>query len=525
METCDGESSSCDENLLTPDNRDHMLNLAKTVKSFRKKDDVECIFCQEDMKIHNLHDAFRVYGAATSCLVHHTESVIVEDLLLFFEAETFVLRNVQNKDLYRVHQVLGYRKGAKDVYEEALKEQLVAIFKVYFSERSIKINCEQDIESITYNYYKLMSPETKKSLSTKDLELILVLLFRRNEFVRFFRVFESSGKTYAVFKLALLLSINPECHVATKALLKKMNDFEFSNDSFFADEEVIESLCDIKETITGPENVSTWIEELERETYWADCVKVWAANREHDTGAVDNSMVELCIKHKRYEDGWEIYDKGFGANMNLNKICTLCLNGLRDTQDKKWINRIIEVIGRAAAHENPESSCVVADNVLTKISDIPEVNRNQILEKFMEMVDRADKNEDMVNSLLRGFLLLCNRCSDTETCSLCAEYANRVYNRWKKCKRNGFLFSRRRSTCDAQIYSSMLGVCDAVKDCEGFYNVCKDLTKTNTSLDRDLCIKLERFHNKNCKDCTLRRTRVITNKNGRVLIFHFLNKS
>lgn len=525
-ESGDGDGSPS-EDLLGPGNRRNILGIMDAVRSFPKRDGVECLMCQEDMKVRNLHDAFKAYGAAMSCLVYHAESVEAVDIPVFFETESFILEIIQRRELREVSEVLEYHRSTKDMYEDALRDQLVGLFREHFQERSMKINCEQDIESMAYRYYKAMSKEMREGLSTRDLELILVLLFRRCESTRFFRIFGNHRKTRASFRLALLMSTNPECHVSTEMLLKESREFVFEDDSLFEDVgNEVDGLEDVREVVGDlGTDTAEWIEGLQREAQWEDCVKVWADNRKHNMGAVDNSMMELCIRNKRFEEGWMIYEKEPSReDMNMGKVCSLCFSGLKETCDRRWIDRIIEVVSRTASG-NAESSCIVADTVLARISEVPEDTRGQILRRFVSMVQRADSSEEVVDSLLRGFLLLCNKCKDMETCELCAEYAGQVYEKWKKLRKTGFLFFKRRGQRDTQIYSNMLGVCDAVRDCEGFYNVCRDLMKTDAELNRELCTKLEKFHNQTCKDCNLRKTQIATNKSGKVLIFHFLNKS
>lgn len=517
------ESCSYEDSLVSSENRRNMLAMVEAISSFRKREDIECSFCQDIPRIHSLHDAFRLYATALSCLVYHCESVEKTDLLVLFEAESFILKRVQSRVLWKISEVIEYQRSIRDTYEDALKDQLVAVFKTHYTEQSIKINCEQDIESVTYRYYKRLSDKMRRELDSRDLEAVLGVLFRRNEFTRFFRVFERSRKTQLGFRLALLLSADPECHVPTNVLLKEAKDFSFEQDGFFESRGDIESMQDIFELVGDTTDLGAWIERLHCEAHWRECVKVWAANREYDTGAVDNSMIELCIKHSHHEDGWLIYRKS-PCTTSVSKICILCFNALRDSQDAMWISRIISVAKTAALRGDQDSCCAAATSILSRVCAFSEACRSEILRGFFEIVQSMGTSERVVNSLLQGILLLCTKCSDEETQALAAGCAGQVYARWKTGCREGFLFFRKQKKYDTQIYTSMLGVCDAVKDCEGFYSVCRDLKNANASLDRDLCIKLENFHSQHCKDCTLRKSQVITSKKGKVLIFHFLSK-
>jgi hypothetical protein len=515
------DSESFDATLLDAEAKHAMEHVMEAVRSFPKKEYVECLLCEEQMAIHTLHDMFRAYASTVSCLAYHTAAVELLDLMPFYMAENFVLATILPAELTEVRKVLEYHRGMEDLYHEALRDQLVSILKTFYVEDSIHINCEQEAESAAYKYYKLLNKSLREEMETRDLELLMVLLYRRSEFCRFFKVLQTQRKTEAVYKLAIALSINPECHVSTEKLLKDVRKFSFEDDGHFTNGKTDQVLEAIREFVGGAgTDLEDWIEGLKEDAHWRDCVKVWAANRKDDTGAVDSSMIELCIKHSKYEDGWLIYEKATGgSDISIHKACMLCLTALKNTQDRRWVERISKIVERATT-ACPSSSRIVADNILSKVAEFSENCRTQVLRTCSKMVCPARFSEEIASSLLKGFSTLCSKCEDDETCGICADYASQVYEKWKEHRSSQFTFFRRKGEYDGQIYENMLFVCDAVKDCDGFYAVCKDLMSSNTEINKELCHRLEQFHNRNCSGCELKRAQLVTSKRAKHLISH-----
>ncbi|CAD25390.1 hypothetical protein [Encephalitozoon cuniculi GB-M1] len=527
MDVSARESFSYDESLLDRRALKNFLILDEILKRFPKKSGVECVFCEESTKIHNLHDMFRAYACAVSCLAHHTESVGVADLLVFFEVEDFVMRKARGREMWSVRDVLEFRRDTKEMYEEALRDQLVAVFKTHFMEKSIKINCEQDVESITYKYYKLVDDGEKTGLEMRSLELVLILLFKRDELIRFFRVFWPNRKSYAVFKLALILSMRLESHVSTERLLKEFEGFPFEEDSLFPYNGDVDSLHEINEMLENSEpDIGEWFRMQQEKMYWMECVRMWAANRESDPGTMDNSMIELCIKNKRYEDGWLIYKNDMkSTNVGIVKACILCIKGLKSSNGScVWESRTAEVIDNAVFSGDLKSLHALINEIVSKLWEIPAVQRVFVLGRFSKAADCMCKDEDLIAELLKGLQALCTECRDSETRDLCVRYSEMVYDEWKKAKKK-FLFFKKQSHHGLQIRSSMLGIYGATKDCKKFYNVYQDLMKSNTELSRELCTKLESLHIRDCEECILRRRQLTVNGNRKAPpVFNFLNK-
>lgn len=520
------ESLSYDENLLDKKAFRGFLRLDRILRQFPKRGGIECVLCQEKTRIHNLHDMFKAYACAVSCLAHHTESVGSADLLVFFEVEDFVMRKIGRREMCIVKDVLDYKKDTKEMYEEALRDQLVAVFKTYFTEDSIKINCEQDIESITYKYYKLVDDNLRKEFTTRSLELVLVLLFKRNEIIRFFKVFSSSKKSHAAFRLALLLTMKSESHISAESLLKEFEGLSFEKDSLFPYSGDIESLCKISKMLEDSEmDTRKWFEMQKERVYWEECVQMWGVNRESDAASMDNSMVELCIKNKRYEDGWLIYKSDIeGTNVSVSKACTLCFKGLKNNPGgNAWKARTGEVVEYSISTGDISSFHILIDEVMIKLHEVSPSHRISILRRFSKMIRCLYKNEDLIVSFFKGLQELCIKCEDLETRDLCVRYSEKAYEEWIRAKKKGFLFFKKQGQQDVQIYRAVLEIYGAVKDCGRFYGVYQDLIKSNIELSRELCVKLESLHIQDCEECILKRSRVVVSRNGRIA-FNFLNK-
>ncbi|WEL38781.1 hypothetical protein PFJ87_06g00460 [Encephalitozoon hellem] len=526
METSMEESFSYDENLLDKKAIRSFVRLNRILGQFPKKDGIECVLCQEKTKIRNLHDMFKAYACAVSCLVHHTKSVGDADLFVFFEVEDFVMKKIKRREMCTIRDVLEYKRDTKEMYEDALREQLVAVYKTYFIEDAIKINCEQDIESIVYKYYKLADDCLRKKFTVKSLELILTLLFRRNELIRFFKVFSSGKKSRAAFKLALLFTLKPESHISTEILLKEFEDVEFEKDSLFPYSGNIGSIRKVSKMLEDSEtDIGEWFKMQKERIYWEECVQMWAANRESDAAAMDNSMVEICIKNKRYEDGWLICKNDVeGTNVSVSKACILCFKGLKkNPKSNAWKARIGEIVEYSISTGNVNSFHVLIDEVLTKLYEVSPSHRISILRRFSKMISCLHRSEDLTVDFFKGLQELCSRCEDFETRNLCIKYSEQAYEEWRKDRKKKFLFFKRQGLQDILIYRTLLEIYGSMKDCRRFYSVYQDLLKSNIELTKELCIKLEGLHIQDCEECILKRNRVVVNKDQRIA-FNFLNK-
>ncbi|KAH9411299.1 hypothetical protein HK407_06g11300 [Ordospora pajunii] len=512
---------SYSECLFEPLERKTFMEMVCLLASFPKANDVECAFCQDSVSIHNLHDMFKVYGCALSCLISHIMHVHETDLSVLFSVEKFIMHKIAKKGVANVLGVLAYRKSTNEMYSEILKDQLIATFKENFVDKTIKINCEQEIESITYRYCKKLG-ESGIALCTNHLEVLMIMLFRRNESIRFFKVLKKHSITYPIFKLALLLSMSSDSNVSTAALINDFKGYAFV-DSTLTQNQINEYLEEHADMLASGIELDEWVSARQKSVYWSECLDVWAANRMHEISAMDNSMLELCVKSKHYEDGWLIYETHSNTNIiSTSKVCVLCMNALRDTNDCKWIDRLAVLVESVVGRGEPESICALLESIMHRISELPQNRLASALNAMDGAIDRLSKYQDVVVYMLSAICALCTKCGTPEISSVCMRYARQMYGGWKKNTMKG-TFSNHLDKATLEVQNNMLAACNALNDCEGFDEVCNDLARMNIDISKPLCICAYNTHNRNC-NCNLSKTNLMAKRSKKPSVFGFLNR-
>jgi hypothetical protein len=454
------------------------LRKIETAIRAAQKNGRDCFFCSHSFELESKNDIFRLYSAALSCVVHHSlpiSPLSYEDL---YVVESFVLEEVVEEEAPSFEKI--FTCGCENME----RDTLLRTSEEYFCEESININCEQEIESLMYKLYRLGG----STPTSKDMELLLLILHKRSETVRFFRVFSGHRKTAGMFKLALLATLKDESCYPREKLLREMRSYRFENSSYFTEEESFlkNEFADLKRI-----DLREWLDEKRREQEWRDCVHVWATNRADASGAVNKPMIDLCMQYGKYEEGWIVYQKGCEKSKYvLHKACVLALKALKESRDKKWIDRLLSILEDSSVCAEDGSCCLVADDIMRNLADVSEEIRTKILVEFTARVGRIGTNEELLSLIIRGLSRLARKCLNTKTCELCATYANLFYTQWKTCRNPGVISSEYGS----EVYSSMLGVCDTLKDRDGFNSICRDLADSEASITKDLCEKIESFN-------------------------------
>ncbi|KAM0671652.1 hypothetical protein OCOL_001445 [Ordospora colligata] len=489
---------------------------------FPKTNGIECVFCQDSVDIHNLHDMFKVYGCALSCLINHVMNVHEIDLNVLFSVEMFIMHKVAKRDAADVLTVLAYRKSMNEMYSEILKNQLIATFKENFVDKKIKINCEHEIESITYRYYRRLD-ESGITLSKNHLEMLMVILFRRNESIRFFKVFKKSNSiTHLIFNLALLLSMGSDSGVSTTALINDFKGHGFAKSTLTKDQ-MHEYLEEYVEILESNIELDEWVCAQQKNVYWSECLDVWAANRMHEISAMDNSMLELCVKTKHYEDGWLIYETHSNTNViNTTKVCVLCISALRDTSDRRWIDKIAVLIEDVITREEPESICELLESIMHRISELPLNYLVSALNIMDRIIDCLCSYREVVVFMLSAICALCTKCEAPEINSICMKYARQLYDGFKKNIRKGALMNNHNQAI-LEVHDAMLAVCNALNDHEGFNDICNDLACMNIDISKLSCKCTYNAHNRDC-NCSLAKNKLITKRSKKPSSFGFLNR-
>lgn len=583
-----GEKGAChEESNETYDRLKHMKTCVVEIKKFMddSKDEVggDCP-CKIDVPLKSLTDVFKHYGVLCHCMVYHKKSMTFDFgvYIKVFLLEISLLEYLYEKPI-TIPEVFF---GSQNRNEE--KDQYVASYKTFFNETRIHINCEQDIESLSYKYYKHYAKSTKNLGYYVDP--LLFLLYKRRESERYFLVFGNYSKTLVGLRIALLLSLFSECckevdevkkiHARNKvakdegilsdircditsingeqcnnvtedslddimsynsnssktigsdcSYIKKLlhDDSPFSqfekvfSEQICTEDEITRSKISkrleidkdsallfariafyIYNSIDLKKDCSVWFREREIKKTWEESVKKWAFSKNKDNGNVDmdNAMILQCSKYRRFEEGYLIFTMQAKKNERcLLKTCFLCLHAYKSTSQKIWIERICDLLKSAAVGKMKSACCAMADNILEGAIEFEEDGREMLLSNVISIVDKfhLEKQEDLIDVILRGFFALCTHCKDSKTCDMCYNYTLRLYNKWKESKQ-GFFFKKCSKLSD-DIYSSTLGVCDQSNHCDAFHKICRDILKSNENVGNNVMCRLESYHKKcNCQE-------------------------
>lgn len=210
---CDNESNNCHESGTTTETRkynriEHLKSLINDIRKIlcnQEKNRCKTCPCSNELSYKSLEDIFKGYALITFCLLNHsiTTKFIPELFLKSFILEINLLEYLRIQPL-KIPDVLF----SHQCNDKADIKKYIAAYKTYMNDTKVHINCEQDIESLTYKYYKTYCVRNR---NTYYDDLLLFLLLRRNESERFFAVFKKTEKNIFGYRLALLLSLFNEC--------------------------------------------------------------------------------------------------------------------------------------------------------------------------------------------------------------------------------------------------------------------------------------------------------------------------
>ncbi|KAK6089637.1 hypothetical protein P3W45_001403 [Vairimorpha bombi] len=505
----------------------------KTNISKFKKNQTECLLCTENLNLHNVHDLTRIYSLFLHCIKYHCVSVEDLDIKDIFLIEIFLLKFVNSQDKIDIEYITKYNNNTNEtLYRDSLRNQLVAIFNTHFQEKMFKINCEQEIESLAYIYYKKIG---RKYLNEHLKVYLLVIFFIRREYFRFMKIFNLTDKTTFVLKLAILFEIEDDNDQGIERLLKELNkkDKNLKNKT---ESNIVENMKKFIASLNGKYNLNfsdildlfkchrdhrIWIDDLKSIVYWQNCVKLWSKNRSDTSSYVDNSMIDICIKYKKYEDGWNIYEGcQFNDTPSFLRGITLCCSAIKNIKHCKWRKRLVEVINNVFYNKKDINFESVLENLLTKIENLPVNLVIKIINELQIHLIRISLNEEQIECLFNFYNVYCYSYQNTELNKICCQNAIYIYTKWNRVRTSKLNFFKKKTEFDTKIYSHMLGICDIAKNCDFFNKVCKDLIKNEAHISRDLCRRLENFHSKNCKNCDYKKKQIVTAKESRGFITH-----
>lgn len=435
-------------------------------------------------------DVVRVYSCILGYVTSHMCSIgqmRFGDLLVI---EGFLLDKICRREVLDFNEIFEDRDDGRS------REQRRALDTVrgYFPNSSININCEQEFESLMYKVY-VGNRDTWGEMSVEDVGLLLTLLFRRGESMRFFKVFNQHRKTEWMFRLGLVMALRDDDTGMADRLLREMDRHKFPGEGSLPQDSVAMGFVETLDVMSH-KDAREWVCDVRREMEWEECVHFWSSNRVESSEGLNKSMMDLCIKHGRYEEGWVVYSKGCRkTNYVVHKACILSLKALRERGDRTWVSRLFEIVDESYLGEDPDAMYLITNDILENLPVLPSHIGNVVLEGFIERMDMAKGDEDVVNLITGGLLKLCKKCEDnSQTCNLCVDYADKLYNKWRMQRGDGHRRGAGQNKIECEIYSNILGVFGSLKDKNRFIGVCRDLAGSNTKITKELSSRLQKLH-------------------------------
>ncbi|KAG0436788.1 hypothetical protein DMUE_4053 [Dictyocoela muelleri] len=462
------------------------LKLIKEYLKKRTKKDIHCHLCNNDLPLKTIHDFMKNYSAAIYCIVLHCKEFEDGHLLIekLYNVERYALKLIQFKE----ETIGSLLKDSVDKEFIARRDQLVAAFKSFSVDTNIHIYCEEDIDSITYKFYKRF-PENQKRMVQVDF--LLFILYLRKESNRFFKVFDGIlTKSEVSYRLALLFTLRTDCEVSTDSVLKRMSYQVELIPTNVSDTNFME---EIDKYVQLSADVDPWLDRAYQDYHWNECIRLWKINMSNTMVSVN--MIDVCVKYRHYEDGWLIYGWLIDKESATLKASLLCVEGYRITHEPVWVTRLAQIYEQVIKNKKQPLCCTLTRDILDRISTHSDADKRIILKRVISKAgDIVD--DQIAKCMLRGIYNLSRNKSDNETLELLFEFAQNIYKWWKdNCL--SFFFT---PSSSGDIYSTMLGVCGATKHINKFIDVCKDIKASKTKINSEILETLENFHSEmNCK--------------------------
>ncbi|WUR03383.1 uncharacterized protein VNE69_04205 [Vairimorpha necatrix] len=504
--------------------------LVNRISNFPKNQNIDCLLCSEKLNLHNIHDLTRIYSCAYFCMKFHCKSLLkidIEDLFIF---EIFLLNFIKTEDISDIEYLIKYSNNTNEkMYKLAFKDQLIAIYKTHSNEKGFNIKCEQEIDSLTYLYYKKFKRNVSECVFDNYL---LVVLFLRKEYQRFSQIFNLTKKNSFNIKMAILFDIIEE---NKEELIDKCKLLESIESDCLVHMDILKTFLislngkhnfDFNEIINLFDthgDINSWVSELIDRIYWQNCVKLWCKNRNDNSSSVDNSMIDICIKNNKYEDGWLIFNNIVCIETSrFLRGLNLCCTALKFSRNCEWKKRLVSILNMIFENRNILNLENLVENLLTNIQTFSVFHIIRILNELQTHLIKISLNDSFFECILGFYNVYCYEHQNVELNRVCCTNAIYFYNKWNKGRHGKCnLFRRKKSEWDTKIYSHMLSICDIARNCEFFTKVCKDLVNNDTHITRDLCRQIENFHSKNCENCEYRRKQIVTTKESSGLFCYF----
>ncbi|KAM0687190.1 hypothetical protein COBT_001576, partial [Conglomerata obtusa] len=218
------ETTSEDNNFINYNRIENMKLLIIEIRGVMaketNKDDTFSCPCAIKVPLQNLTDIFKHYGILLSCMKNHIKVILFSERLFLqiFIFELNILGFFNEKPITIPDVLVGNKE--KNFYEQ---DKYVCSYKTFLNDGNIHINCEQEIDSLCYKYFKLFS-KGREGRSHLYIDLLLFLLLKRKESERFFVVFKNYSKTTFGYRFALLLSLQSGCCREGNEIYREMSN-------------------------------------------------------------------------------------------------------------------------------------------------------------------------------------------------------------------------------------------------------------------------------------------------------------
>lgn len=463
-----------------------LWRVIESVKRVEKKAGVSCKFCEGTPVLETNKDYVVNYSGIVYCVVNHCKELGEVSMKEVFNAEMYLLTLMVDPENMSVYKAI--KGGYQEYYN--IRKTMGILSEEYYTNRVNELECEHDVESLSLMVYK------KKDATEEDVESLLTVLYLRKEYTRFFRVFKGISPSLYEVRMALSLTLNEDCDHVLKDIPKSEVEIYITHNLSNPLLSDILTVVDLSE-----KNTQDWLIKAKTLFEWNEKVKIWLKNRNDCSGSVDKSMMEEAIKAKRWDDAWYISRLGSkGVKEDFHKSCILCIRALSNTKDELWVSRLLDIVEGAISVNKVDICCEIIDDLFDRIDSIDEQFRFTILKEFIRKVSRMEKDEKVVNRIIRVIGRLCRTCSASEACRVCVDHVNAIYSDWKKNNTGGFFF-KTHSKYEQEIFENMLDLYCTLNDSGRFVGVCRDLVENEAKLNRAMCKCIQHVHSKTCPNC------------------------